>query len=123
MPNNTANRRLLFISQTIGIVSSSSLILSAVNPNNHQQVHAFWSEIGFLSRGIGTAFSVSALRYHMCIAQAILCLGIVTTISPFLMYTLGGGRVYWMERTFAGFFLLYVLSVGAASRALAFRAP
>ncbi len=119
LPNHTANRRLLVISQAIGILSSTALVLSALNPINMPVAHAFWSQLHFLGSGIAFAFSVTALRYHRSASVHVLCLGICASLMPFLMFTFGRGIAFWMEWVAVALFILYVLSVGRASLKLA----
>jgi hypothetical protein len=116
LKQNTANQRLLTISQITGIVASFALIMSALNPINKSAVHALWSQIHFILSGIGFAFSVTALRYHRGFTNKILVLGFCSSILPFLMYTLGKGQTYWMEWVAVGFFILYILTVGISTR-------
>ncbi len=118
LPNNTPNRRLLVVSQTIGILSCTSLILSALNPMNMPAAHAFWSQLHYLGSGIAFAFSVAALRYHPHIRAWILYLGASASAWPSLMLVLGRGTAYWMEWLAVILFILYLLSIGAASRGL-----
>ena len=116
LKQNTANQRLLAISQITGIVASFALIMSALNPINKLAVHALWSQIHFILSGIGFGFSVTALRYHRNFSNQILYLGICASLLPFLMYTLGKGQTYWMEWVAVGFFILYIFAVGTTTR-------
>ncbi len=122
VPNSVANQRLLVISQAIGILSCAALVLSALNPINVPTVHAFWSQVHYLGTGIAFALSVAALRYHRRVAACILYLGSAASVWPSLTLLLGSGTIYWMEWIAVCLFILYLLSIGAASRALAFRA-
>ncbi len=119
LPSNIANRRLLVVSQALGILSSTSLILSALNPINLPTAHAFWSQLHYLGSGIAFAFSVTALRYHPCASAPILGLGICASLMPFLMLTFGQGMLHWMEWVAVSLFILYILSVGHVSLRLA----
>ncbi len=119
LPNSVANQRLLVISQAIGILSCSALVLSALHPINMPTVHAFWSQLHYLGSGIAFAFSVTALRYHPNASIRILCLGVCASSMPFLMFTFGRGITYCMEWVAVALFIAYILSVGRASLKLA----
>lgn len=116
LTNNVAHQRLLAIAQVTGILSIIGLIMSALNPINMPEVHSFWSQIHFILSGIAFGFSVTALRYHTHFSNRILYLGIGSAALPFLMYTFGEGRAYWMEWIAVALFILYILSVGNRSR-------
>ena len=111
----TAPKRLLLVAQFAGLLASFALIMSALNPINMSEVHSFWSRIHFMFSGIGFGFSVTALRYHPHFSNGILYFGIGSAILPFLMFTLGKGKTYWMEWMAVGLFIFYILAVGKAS--------
>ncbi len=119
LPSNIANQRLLVVSQALGILSSTSLILSALNPINMPAVHAFWSQLHYLGTGIAFAFTVTAIRYHVRVPAWLLCLGTAASIWPSLVLLLGRGTTYWMEWVAVALFILYILSVGHTSLRLA----
>ncbi len=119
LPQNAANQRLLAISQSIGILASAALVMSALNPINVPEVHAFWSQVHYLGTGIAFAFTVAALRYHVHVPAWLLYLGTAAAVWPSLMLWLGRGATYWMEWVGVCLFIFYLLSIGAASRRLA----
>lgn len=111
----TAPKRLLLVAQFSGFIASFALIMSAMNPINMSEVHSFWSRIHFMFSGIGFGFSVTALRYHPRFSNEILYFGIGAAVLPFLMFTLGKGKTYWMEWLAVGLFIFYILAVGKPS--------
>lgn len=119
MKKNTVSQRLLAISQLTGIIAAFALIMSALHPIDEGEIHTLWSQIHFVMFGIAFAFSVTALRYHQNFSNRILYLGIVASMLPFLMFTLGKGQTYWMEWVSVGLFILYILTVGKTTRSFA----
>ncbi len=123
LASQIASQRPLLVSQTIGILSCAALVLSALNPINTLAVHAFWSQVHYLGTGLAFALPVAALRYHRHVSAWMLYLGAAASAWPSLTLLLGDGTIYWMEWIAVCLFVLYLLSIGAASRRLASRAP
>ncbi len=116
---HVVSRRLLLMSQAIGILSSAALLLSALNPINMMTAHALWSELHYLGSGIAFAFSVTGLRYHPRASTPMLWLGTCASLMPFFMLTVGRGMTYWMEWVAVALFMVYILWVGRASLEIA----
>ena len=123
LEHNMAHRRLLIISQCAGLFASFALIMSALNPINRLEVHSLWSQLHFTAFGISFGFSVSALRYHPLISKPILYVGICASVMPFLMFTIGQGKAYWMEWVAVASFIVYILVIGRRFRAQTPYAP
>ncbi len=104
-------RRLLLIAQLTGVLTSFTLMMSAIYPINHLKEHAFWSDANFILFGISFAFSVAALRYFPDYPRILLVLGGFAAILPTLLLSLN--NFYWLEWVAVGIFMTYILSIGA----------
>ena len=118
LERNMVQKRLLAISLASGLLCSVALVMSAVYPIHLAAVHSFWSKLHFSLSGIAFGFSAAALRYHPAVTRRVLFLGVLASLTPFLMFTLGQGKVYWMEWAAVGAFILYILAVGRQSQKL-----
>lgn len=70
---------------------------------------------------MGSSFSVAVLAHHPRFPRPLLYLGRQAACSP--PATLLGGEVCRLERLSVGLFLVYVLLVGIAPRAVSPKAP
>ncbi len=108
---HTIQKKLLFVAQVGGLLTAFSLMMSALYPINHLQVHAFWSDINFIMFGISFAFTVAALRYHPNFLKILLLLGVLAAILPSLVLFINAA--YWLEWVAIGVFMVYILAIGA----------
>ena len=118
---NRPQRWLLGVAQAAGTLGSISVSMSGVFPIDLLQQHAFWSRAHYMMLAMGFGFSVTALAHHPRFPRPLLYLGTLAAFSP--LATLLGGEVYWLEWLSVGLFLVYVLLVGMASRAVTPKAP
>lgn len=82
--NHKAQNRLVLLTQVFGALGSVALILSAVFPINHSQVHQVLSIGLYILLGTAFAFSATALRYHPSVPKWVLAVGLFTAFVDIL---------------------------------------
>jgi hypothetical membrane protein len=114
---NRIRNLMIILTQSCGILGCLSMALSAVYSIDTPGPHSFFSAGMRISIGTAFAFSVAALRYDPKVPKWLLGLGVLTTLTNFLVSVFANSTQVFEWPTIL-LFLLYVVSVGGTMKSL-----
>jgi Na+/proline symporter len=102
---------MLLVTQAIGILGSIAMIMSGIFSIDQPQIHSLFST--YLRIGLGTAFgfSVAAFLYNKEFKRWILIIGVITTLTDFIV-SVFYDKTHLLEWPVISLFLLYCLLLG-----------
>lgn len=107
---NRVQHIMLRLTQVFGIVGSLCMLMSAVFPINHYDVHSILSTSLYVLLSTAFIFSAAMLRYHTGVPRWLLVLGIFS--AGLVISTAFLQRVYLLEWITVLVFQAYVILVG-----------
>jgi hypothetical membrane protein len=116
MVANRRQRRLVLLTQGLGILGAVALILSGLFPETFPALHGPLSAVLFILLGTAFAFSVTAIRYVPTCPRWLLALGAITAVADIIYGVFNSVRPF--EWVTTALFLCYVCSLGVQTSQL-----
>jgi hypothetical membrane protein len=116
---NTGDKKmkiLLIIAQVAGVLSSFSLILSAIFPLGETAlIHSFWAKMIFVFLGFFLTFSATSLLKHSSFTRWFAYYAFLTALVNFI-YGAFLHSIFVLEWISLGMFMIYVFMLAYSSR-------
>lgn len=102
---------MLVLTQAIGIFGSIAMIMSGIFSIDQPQTHTLFSKYLFIGLGTAFGFSVAAFHYHKEFKRWILFIGVITTLTDFVV-SVFYNNIQLLEWPVISLFLIYCLLLG-----------